>query len=123
MRGGRQRLAGALGLVVSFLLLERTLHLQWPVRPVVAVALAVAGGYGALVVLIYGLVEPDYRGVSYAVILGAIGGLCGVAASFVLSIVAQLDERGILVFFSLYAGFVWTCGALSRKLERAETEP
>ncbi len=116
-------LAGALGLVVAFLLLERTLLLEWDVRPVVAVALAVAGGYGALVVLIYGLVEPDFRGVSYALILGAIGGLSGVAASFVLSIVVRLDQWGILVFFSLYAGLVWTCGALSRKLERAEAEP
>ena len=115
-------LAGALGLVASFLLIERMLQMGLDMRPMVAVTLGVAASYGALVILIYGLLEPDFRGISYAVILGAIGGLAGVAASFAVCVLGRLDRFAVLVFFSLYAALLWTCGALSRKLERAENE-
>jgi len=126
-RSGRKlvtgALAGALGLLAAFLLVERTLALGVDARPIVAVTLCVAAGYGAVVVLVYGLLEPDFRGVSYALILGAIGGLSGVAASFAVCMLARLERFRILAFFSLYAALVWTSCALSRKLERAENEP
>lgn len=115
-------LAGALGLVVAGLLLMKALQMELSLRSTIAVMLALCCGFGALLAIMHALVDEAYSGVSYSVIMGANGGLAGIALAFLA--INFIGRGGInwIASAAIYDGAVWAAIALARMLELSEKE-
>ena len=113
-------LAGAMGLIAGGLLIYKTLRMGIAPRAIIAVALGVVCGFGALLAVIHALVDEDRQTMSYPVIMGANGGLAGIVLCF---LAARLLGKGQITWIlgaGLYSGAVWTGIALAQRLERFE---
>ena len=115
-------LAGALGLIVIVVFLLRIIQMDLSIRTTTALVLLMFCAFGALLAVMHALLDQDYRGISYSVIMGANGGLAGIALAF---LGAHLLGRGavdIVILAMLYNATVWAAIAVARKLELLERE-
>ena len=115
-------LAGALGLAAAGLLLMKALQMELSLRATVGVMLTLCCGYAALLAIMHALLDEAYSGVSYSVIMGANGGLAGVALAFLA--VHLIGGTGVnwIASAAVYDGAVWAGIALARMLELNEKE-
>ena len=115
-------LAGALGLVAAALILVRIVNMDITRKALMASALLLFAAYGALIATMHALVDEAYRGVSYSMIMGANGGLGGVALSFLVVILSGGARVNWTLTVAIYGACVWSAIAAARKLELYERE-
>jgi len=123
---GRKVLTGgvtsALALVVIILLILNAGRIPIEGSFVVAFVLAIAGGFGALVSIMYSLMDETFAGLSYASILGAIGGLIGLALGFFFTAGLPFKSWQVVCFGAIYGACVWTAVGVAKKFELIEIE-
>jgi len=115
-------LAGALGLAVAGLLMMKVLQIELGLRSTIAAMLALFCGFGALIAIMHALLDESYSGVSYSVIMGANGGLAGVALAFLAVHFLGQGRINWIASAAIYDGAVWGAIALARMLELTEKE-
>lgn len=115
-------LAGALGLVVTGLLLMKVLQMELPLRSTIAVVLALFCGFGALMAIMHALLDEAYSGVSYSVIMGANGGLAGIALAFLAINFLGQGRINWIATAAIYDGAIWGAIALARMLELTDAD-
>jgi len=113
-------ITGALALVIILLLMQNAGSGNMETDFFIAFILALAGGVGALLSIMYSLMDEAYYGLSYAAILGAIGGLIGLALGFFLVAGPAVNMAMLVTFGALYGGCVWIAVGFSKKLEIIE---
>ena len=115
-------LAGALGLAVAGLMMMKVLQIELGLRSTIAAMLALFCGFGALLAIMHALLDETYSGVSYSVIMGANGGLAGVALAFLAINFLTRGRVNWIVGAAIYNAAVWGAIALARMLELNERE-
>ena len=78
--------------------------------------------FGALLAVMHALLDEDYGGISYSVIMGANGGLAGIALAFLGAHLLGRGDGGTVILAMLYNATVWAAIAVARKLELLEQE-
>jgi len=115
-------LAGGLGLIVIVVFLLRIMQMDLGIRTTTALVLLMFCAFGALLAVMHALLDEDYRGISYSVIMGANGGLAGIALAFLGAQLLGQGDGGTVILAMVYNATVWAAIAVARKLELLERE-
>ena len=112
----------ALALIVIILLVLNAGRIPIEGSFVVGFVLAIAGSFGALISVMYSLMDESFSGLTYASILGAIGGLIGLAIGFFFTAGLPFKPWQVVCFGAIYSACVWSAVGVAKKFELIELE-
>jgi len=112
-------LTSAVALIIIILLVLNVGKINIEGSFIIAFVLAISAGFGSLIAIMYSLMDESYEGLTYSAILGAIGGLIGLAVGF---FIMQVSAKQFVVFGACYGACVWCAVGLAKRFELIELD-